>query len=186
MPAQILPDRSHPCVTRHFLSTLGRPSCLKMPQGKAVTENLGRNCDFTDPCLFAEPSQYHGHRVLSQRLLSLGTKQGISTSLSPGQSSSGCRVHLSQMQMHTQVAQAGGPKDQMAFFASFPLTCSRLVLRSRSATRRARTSVTVIPVSKSTQSSARSRSSKRFVPCVCACWGKPARMICSNRADETT
>jgi hypothetical protein len=105
IPAQILPDRSHSLIAQQFLQTSWVSSNLEIPERKAVAQDLGSDGGVTDPCSCTEPSKHHGHAVPGEWLLPLGSKQGISTSMPPGQSSLCGRAHL--LQIPTQVAQTG-------------------------------------------------------------------------------
>src|SRR5262249_3006581 len=105
MPAQILSDRGHALIAHQFLQPLWVPSCLQIPQRKAMAEDLRGDSFLTDPCLLTEPSKHHGHSVPGEVLLPLGTEQRVSTSLSAGQPSLCCRIHL--LQIRTQVGPRG-------------------------------------------------------------------------------
>ena len=78
-----------------------------------------------------------------------------------------------------------GPRSIWRSFPPFPLTRSEPVCWSRSATRNAQASETVIPVSKSTQRRAWSRRVVRFAPGAFPFQGKPFRIAWSKVADET-
>jgi len=80
----------------------------------------------------------------------------------------------------------GTPRGIRRSWPPFPLTHSKPACWSRSATRHAQTSETVIPVSKSTQRRARSRVAMRIAPGSFTLRGKPARIAWSKVAGDTT